>query len=118
MLADLDSSPPRSFLHDLKSWLTPTKSQEEIKDKVAQLHREAAARSYLLKEAEKAKAKQERTVAVAEWAEVLKSMSKKQSKASELAPNRTQWLKWEEFISMKAGARMGAILGFTGRFCL
>ena len=39
------------------SWLTPTKSQEEIKDKVAQLHREAAARSFLLKEAEKAKAK-------------------------------------------------------------
>ena len=34
------------------------------------------------------------------------------------ALNRTQWLKWEEFISMKAGPRMGATLRFTGRFGL
>ena len=40
-----------TFLQDLRSWLTPTKMQEEIKDKVAQLHQEAAARSFLLEEA-------------------------------------------------------------------
>ena len=54
-----------TFFKDLRSCLTPTKTQEEIKDKVTQLHREAAARSFLLKEAEKAKAKEERAVAVA-----------------------------------------------------
>ena len=54
-----------TFLRDMNSWLTPQKTQEEIKDKVAELHREACARSYHAKEVEKAKAKEERKVAVA-----------------------------------------------------
>ena len=70
ILAQAVAQTTMAFLEAIHGWATLT----------AQLHREAAARSFLLKEAEKAKAKEERAVAVAAAAAKRKEERKEEPK--------------------------------------